>query len=184
MSMYDTSLFSGLSGTVEISALGFRKTNSGTHSLSLNDFEIRLSTTTAGSTPTVGQTYDSQHGADVTLVKDGAYSLNVTSNTDYFTVALDTSFVFDTSRVLVMELFSRNNGSGASFAISAFQPSSGPSFARGYSTGTGDTINTQGQDKLTTLQLTYSEFTSIPVPTPLFLFALSAPVLLRLRATR
>ena len=179
--IYDPTVwFPTLSGTVEISSIGFRRNNNfGLESI-FPDFEVRMSSLPAGSAFTAGtEPYASLHGADVSLVKDGGLTIAATAdNLEFFQIGLDASFTWDTSQSLVIEMFSRNGGVTNGFNVQA-QNGLAETW-RKYSAGNGDDAITT-VNRLDILQLTFEPASEAPAPAGLWV-ALGALVLLRLHS--
>ncbi|MCB1736803.1 MAG: hypothetical protein KDI42_01630 [Gammaproteobacteria bacterium] len=162
--LYDASLFSGLSGTIEITALGFRAETSGLN-YSADDFELRLSTTPTSGNINGGQSFASWHGADVTLVRDGAFSVT-TDNSGFFMITLDTTFLWDTTQTLVMEINADGTSGSDNVLLNSFLPSHGLPDRRGYNGLYNATNITFGTNDLTTMQIEYADAVASEVPTP------------------
>lgn len=169
---YDPGLFTGLSGTVNISSLGLRLSSNRVGTFS--DFEIYVSTVAAGSAVTVNgtATFADNHGANRTLVRDGALSVDTTgyNSLDFYHFGLDTNFLWDTSQTLVVEFFNRDGlASGQTFSTQAFNPETtlpgtGLANQRGYTWNTNDIISTPRGTKVAVLEVGYDTDAAVPVP--------------------
>ncbi len=174
--MYDTSLFSGLSGIQEISALGFRAEVSGLN-YSADDFEIRISTRSSSVNINGGNSFSSLHGANVTQVRNGAFSVT-TDNTDFFMINLDSTFLWDTTQVLIVELNILTSASSDPVLLNSFNPTHGLPDRRGYNGSYNSTSVVFGTNDLTTLKIEFAA-DSVPTPAPAALLVLGAFMLIR-----
>ena len=169
---YDPSLFTGLSGSVTLNALGFRRNDGLSASSTFSDFEIYLSTVSAGSTVSLSDSYEDNHGANRTLVRDGALVFNNPGGFDFFAIDLDTDFVFDTTQTLVVEMINRRSVTSG-FSVDAHHVATDQ---RGYS-AVASTNPTTLRNRVAVIELTFDE---VPVPGSLPMLA-AALVLLAAR---